>query len=510
MNDNEFTYLRNVSYDEIGSISKDGGYTQLGADLDTSGAIDLLHDYVDSDGQHYLLAISNGKIYKYDSGSWTEITQFNDWVTDSEADADTESSSERVLYLEGDGDLFTADSKSSAVNRNGTAYIINELDGLWYTDGNSMTSAKGDNGGSEVLAKYITVVNGELYIANCSGVHSANNVLYTMGGGQTCYVPSEEGHDTYATTNNIITVNDAITGITGFQGTVIFFTEEAMYLFNPQNAEVMEIASIGCVDHNSIQEINGVLYWINRDGIYRFNGENIPELISLPIVNWATNSLWRLIDGGNWGDNPAVSFEGKYMVYIGDMSGTMPGDTGALSDIVLVYDTYRDVWYFLTDYPVRLMTRFVNSDGNLRLMMGSKDEAAVFQKGYTYTADGSAISMVVRTKYFNFDMPENEKVFSDFLATYRPEGESEKYLTVKIATNGTNNYEEIIGSTTNTKLELDGVLGTEFQLERAALKGTRGRALSYEFSNSDSGVNVTLLGYTQQYRYMNNNMNFSG
>jgi hypothetical protein len=57
---------------------------------------------------------------------------------------------------------------------------------------------------------------------------------------------------------------------------------------------------------------------------------------------------------------------------------------------------------------------------------------------------------------------------------------------------------------------LDGVLGTEFQLERAALKGTRGRALSYEFSNSDSGVNVTLLGYTQQYRYMNNNMNFSG
>ena len=40
MDDKDFTYLKNVSYDEIGSLSKDGGYTQFGSNLDTTGTGD--------------------------------------------------------------------------------------------------------------------------------------------------------------------------------------------------------------------------------------------------------------------------------------------------------------------------------------------------------------------------------------------------------------------------------------------------------------------------------------
>jgi hypothetical protein len=82
-------------------------------------------------------------------------------------------------------------------------------------------------------------------------------------------------------------------------------------------------------------------------------------------------------------------------------------------------------------------------------------------------------------------------------------------MTVKIAKNGTNNYEPYITSSTSTRVELDAISGTEFQLDRVTIKGLRARTVSYEFSNADSGVNMVLLGYTQQFRYIGNNMNFS-
>lgn len=481
MKDEEFTYLRNVSYDEIGSIGKDGGYTQLGGDLDVSGKCDLLHLHVTNTGIHTGLAIANGKLFKFGEGAWSSINT----------------------------STFTADSKCTAVNRGGLSYIVNPEDGLHYTDGTTVTSVSSDNGGSEIQGKYVVALDNQLYVANLSGTHTASDVVFTVDGGNTFYVPTEEGANTYATTANIFSATDAITGITAFQGTVVYFTEEEMYLFNPANNEVHIIAKIGCTSHDSIQEINGVLYWVNRDGVYRFNGENLPELISIPITNWAVNSLWRLIDGSNWSSISAVSFEGKYIFSVGDLVGILPGDSEAMSNAVIVYDTYRDVWYFLTDHPVGVWLRYINDEGNLRLLFSDSASAKVYQKDYSYSADGSAIEMVIRTKYFHFDMPENEKVLENLFFTCRPSASDGYYMTVKMAKNGTNYYEEYLADDTVTKVELDGVSGTEFDLKKTTMKGTRVRTASYEFSNVDNGINMTLLGYTQQYRYLNNNMNWS-
>jgi len=483
MRDEEFTYLRNVSYDEVGSLSKDGGYTQVGADLDTSGSGDLMHTYLDNTGAFKALVITNGKLFG--------------------------STGTPIEWEELDSSTFTVDAKCTAENREGLAYIVNELDGLHYTNGISVTSVSEDNGDIDILGRYMTVLGNEIFVANLSGTHSANDVVYTLAGSNTFYDPTEEDHDTYTTTSLKFSAKDPITGIKAFQGVIFYWTENEMYMFNPENLEVKVIASIGCTSHDSIQEINGVLYWVNRDGVFRFNGSTLPELISIPITNWAINSLWRVIDGVMWNSVAAVSFEGKYMLYVGDLTGTLPGDSGTLSDVVLTYDTYRDVWYFLTDYPVSTFTRFINGQGNLRLLFTSKDEAKVYQKDFSYKADGSPINMVVRTKYFSFDMPENEKQLEDLLITMRPSGGEGYYLTIKMAKNGTNYYEEYVTDSTPTKVELDAVSGTEFQLSKVTMKGVRVRTASYEFSNDDSGINMTLLGYTQQYKYLNNNMNLT-
>lgn len=481
MDDREFTYLKNVSYDEIGSLSKDGGYTQLGADLDSSGTGDLLHSYINDAGAFTELAITNGKLFKYTGSAWSQIS----------------------------GLTFTAGAKSTAVNRGGLAYIANEYDGVRYTDGTSVTMINDDNGGAEVKGKYLAVLDDKIFLANLSGTHGPQDIVYTMEGSNTFYIPTLTGYDTYATTSLMFSGNDAITGIVAFQGNIIFFTESEMNLFNPLTLEVSVIGRIGCTSHHSIQEINGILYWVNRDGVFRFNGKDTPELVSIPITNWATNSLWRLIDGSAWNTISAINFEGKYMFYVGTLTGILPGDDAVLSDVVIVFDTYRDVWYFLTDYPVGLWSRYINSDGNLRLLFINKSAPEVYQKDYSYTAKGAAIEMVARSKYFNFDMPENEKVLDNLLITCRPSGGEGYYMTVKLAINGTNDYTSYITSSTNTKVELDAISGTEFQLDRVTVKGVRARTVSYEFSNADSGINMVLLGYTQQFRYIGNNMNLS-
>jgi len=40
-----------------------------------------------------------------------------------------------------------------------------------------------------------------------------------------------------------------------------------------------KIADVGCDSYKSIQVINGILYWANRNGIWRWNG-SLPQLIT--------------------------------------------------------------------------------------------------------------------------------------------------------------------------------------------------------------------------------------
>jgi hypothetical protein len=50
-----------------------------------------------------------------------------------------------------------------------------------------------------------------------------------------------------------------------------------MWTYDEEN--VKKIADIGCDSYKSIKVINGILYWANRDGIWRWAGD-LPQLIS--------------------------------------------------------------------------------------------------------------------------------------------------------------------------------------------------------------------------------------
>jgi len=481
MNDSDFLYLCNVTHDEIGTIGKDGGYSAVGATRTAPGVGDLLFDYIPFTGSHIQLLLEHGILQKYVSG-WSDI----------------------------DISTFTDDARASAINFNGKAYIATANDILAYTTGTSVTTVASDNGSASVKGKYLAVVADKLCLGNLTDVHAANQVIFSLEGSHVFYDETDEtGHETYATTDRIITVDGAVTGLAAYQGLLMIFTQEAIFYWNPSNNEVKKLCSFGTDSHWSIKELNGMLYFANRDGVYRFNGESIPELISIPITNWAINSIWRLIDGSNWSTMSAEAFEGKYYLAVGDLTASLPGDSAAKEGVVLVYDAYRDAWTFLDDHPVSMFARIVNENGNQRLWFASSADRTVYQKDYSYSHNGTTYDMVARTKYFDFDIPENDKQLYQLYVTYRSYGDTDTYLTISTSADGSNAYTERVADDTTSKLELAGASGRAYEMKRVDIAGASGRTISYEFKNGDEGVPFEILGFTQEFSYRNNNLNIS-
>lgn len=71
------------------------------------------------------------------------------------------------------------------------------------------------------------------------------------------------------------------TGCVKYAGNVVLTKADMIYLCygNKPPYRIVEIAKIGCIDGRSIAECGGYLYFLGRDGIYRFSG-GVPVLIS--------------------------------------------------------------------------------------------------------------------------------------------------------------------------------------------------------------------------------------
>jgi hypothetical protein len=117
--------------------------------------------------------------------------------------------------------------------------------------------------------------------------------------------------------------------------------------------------------------------------------------------------------------------------------------------------------------------------------------------------------MIARTKYFDYDLPENQKALFQFYAIYRSYGDTADYITLSIAKDGSNAYTEVVSDDTVSKLELSGATGRAYEMKRVDIAGVCARTVSYEFKNSDAGVAYEIVGYSQEFSYREANFNVS-
>lgn len=400
MPDEDFVYSLNISQEEFGSVQKDGGFSGLGTMQSGSGYAETGFDYIQNDGTHILLAITNGDLQKYTGSplAWsnvdtgiltaTEMASFANFLdrayiaTPSTNLLYTDASTvTETVDVDNGVDIGASDSQFDITNPSGDTIRY-----TWDTtgtdpdiDGNMQAGdyiyINGTNMDSSNEGKFLVDAVSTNYfdVTNASGTAESNKtigsgqmtvfqklnprylavmeqVMYASGFDGNVYDESivlytevgshifHKSDETFRTTTNKIRIDGQVKGLYVFRGLVFIFTEEALWYHNPSSLETKIIYRHGTTSHWSVKELLGNMIWADREGIHLFDGDNMPQMISKKLRNRNINSVWNSIDGDSWGSLRAGILDDKYLLYIGDMANHLPGDNPAIGDSTTQFD----------------------------------------------------------------------------------------------------------------------------------------------------------------------------
>ena len=155
-----------------------------------------------------------------------------------------------------------------------------------------------------------------------------------------------------------------VTGICSYGGHVVVFKKGYMHeIHNTKNPfRVVDIGAVGCVDYRSICEVDGILFFAAEDGIFIYNGNSLPKLISSPL---------RI---KKWDVAVAGSYDHKYYVY---------GESGE-EKVLYVYDTQSGGWCE-EDAPSTGIMNFAKTDFGFFYMTGGGE---IYRMDDDYTDRG--------------------------------------------------------------------------------------------------------------------------
>ncbi len=142
--------------------------------------------------------------------------------------------------------------------------------------------------------------------------------------------PGDAGQDLVETTKEAYAG-----GLCAYGGHILYFKENALfelYGTDPVNFSLLCLSQdIGCISQASIVEIGGILYFLGRDGVYRYAGGTNPSKICFPIRKFIENMDYERkeeITGGTDGT--------RYYLFLPQKDG---------EDAVLTFDTVCGEWY---------------------------------------------------------------------------------------------------------------------------------------------------------------------
>lgn len=158
------------------------------------------------------------------------------------------------------------------------------------------------------------------------------------------------------------------TGICVYNNMVMLFKKNLVYeMYGSMPYNISELCATGCIDNDSICEIDGVLYWASPKGIVRYSG-GAPTVISYEIDIDTSGTCKSGTDGR------------KYYVYDGKK--------------IFVYDTLYRVWHIEDEKEVSMFygesneLYMVSNDGIYKLNCGEENVEWEFEtKDFTFNSE---------------------------------------------------------------------------------------------------------------------------
>lgn len=266
-----------------------------------------------------------------------------------------------------------------------------------------------------------------------------------------------------------------ISGLVAGPGRLVVFKPHSIHeLFgtSPSNYQMKVVSErIGSPAGHTAKMLNGVLYFLGNDGVYRYKGGSLPDKFSMPVVDY--------IKGINvsWVNRAVAGTDGtRYYLAIPYGSATEP-------NVVLEYDPNFDIWN-VWDYSNPLTSGFVVMDGNI---YGGNTAGEIFEFGGTDDA-GTAIQWHWTSKPINVtSLAAKNRWYRLWIVADVPTGSS---LTVSLsAESDGDTFTEVrtIGAAANVQAEqlmipVDAVANAKWV--RIKLDGT-GEATVYEVTRQE-------------------------
>lgn len=387
LRDDELPYCKNVWVDKIGKLEKVPGYTQEGDQVVDNKSINLLHWYYrPSTKINYLIAGSDtGSAYglKYrTTGNFTIINVGSTYDSRAGAQPDMVNYLDKVFIVGIDDTTFLTNATLS-----GTTFDASDSDLTDMPQG-----------------KFLVVYRDLLYVLHAKegGTVYPDRAYY-------CDEPSAEAIGWTGIATRFLsfrdeTLGDEITGgATAFDRLIVF---KHFSMWRWDESQKSKVADVGCDSHRSIvKDKNGILYWYNRDGFFRWRGGQ-PELISekakefIKAMNQLnpTNVVGSMYDG----------FE--YRAFIGDI--TLGEDV--YNNAWFCWNTLREQAYIrCTVDEVKSVVEFIENDTGIRRTYFGDDDGYVLKFATKidkiYADDGNDIDSFFITKALDHGVPEDKK-----------------------------------------------------------------------------------------------------
>lgn len=118
------------------------------------------------------------------------------------------------------------------------------------------------------------------------------------------------------------------------------FSCYSLYGYDADTFSKSIVAPIGTVSNRSVVNVNGAVFFLSHNGVYRYAGSGV-ELISFGL-----SKISDLIDSTRFQYSCACSYKDRYWLAVSKKGSTT-------NDIVLVYDTISEEWE-IYEYPFNI------------------------------------------------------------------------------------------------------------------------------------------------------------
>lgn len=208
--------------------------------------------------------------------------------------------------------------------------------------------------------RYITLYRGQLI---CGGfINNVDAVQYSD-------VDSPEYFPAGTNSFNVDTSEgDTVTGVKALNSVLYVFKDETIHtltgdLINDNfRVDILTTGGVGCRSNASIAEVNGRLFFLDRDGVYAVTQgqdgvQEISELISPEFDNISTAFNYKRATATHWLERE------KYVLALPVLETNGGENTAATTSKVYAYDIYRNGWLIWSN--IKALGGFASEDGEL-------------------------------------------------------------------------------------------------------------------------------------------------